>query len=159
MTFLSTAGPEPFRHLWSFPTKCQHLSSQLLLFLASVRRSAETSKLPNIKICGLFASFRAVTSLPECAFEGGTSGHKMGLDVNSCCRLCLASASSPNATHVDLAQQQEVAEMVQELFGLKVRLWESLGLRGANAGMWFLADQQFRSGKQTSLPSLLQEDY
>ncbi|XP_039432834.1 uncharacterized protein LOC120415377 isoform X3 [Culex pipiens pallens] len=120
MTFLSTAGPEPFRHLWSVPTKCQHLSSQLLLFLASVRRSAETSKLPNIKIRGLFASFRAVTSLPECAFEGGTSGHAMGLDVNSCCRLCLASASSPNATHIDLAQQQEVAEMVQELFGLKI---------------------------------------
>lgn len=44
----------------------------------------------------------------------------MGLDVQSCCRLCLASASSANATHIDLAEQQEVAEMVQELFGLKI---------------------------------------
>lgn len=44
----------------------------------------------------------------------------MGLDVNNCCRLCLANAGSAIATHINLADQQEVSEMVQELFGLKI---------------------------------------
>lgn len=44
----------------------------------------------------------------------------MGLDVNSCCRLCLANAGTANATHIDLAEYQEVSEMVQELYGLKI---------------------------------------
>lgn len=52
--------------------------------------------------------------------RGKASGRKMGLDVNSCCRLCLANAGSANATHIDLADYQEVGDMVQELFGLKI---------------------------------------
>lgn len=44
----------------------------------------------------------------------------MGLDVASCCRLCLANAVSQNATHIDLTEQQEVGEIIQELYGLKI---------------------------------------
>lgn len=45
----------------------------------------------------------------------------MGLDVTGCCRLCLRDASSEQATHIDLLQQQEVGELIRDLYGLHVK--------------------------------------
>ncbi|XP_055530177.1 uncharacterized protein LOC129721524 [Wyeomyia smithii] len=45
----------------------------------------------------------------------------MGLDVTGCCRLCLKDASSEQATHIDILQQQEVGELVRDLYGLNIK--------------------------------------
>ncbi|XP_058840642.1 uncharacterized protein LOC131696115 [Topomyia yanbarensis] len=52
----------------------------------------------------------------------------MGLDVKTCCRLCLKDAASEQATHIDLQQQQEVGELVKNLYGFSIKYSD----RGSN---------------------------
>lgn len=45
---------------------------------------------------------------------------QMGLDVTSCCRLCLSVAASERAAHIDLLEQPEIDEIIKELYGLSL---------------------------------------
>lgn len=42
-------------------------------------------------------------------------------DVTECCRLCLKNASSAAATRIDLHQEQSVAEVVDEVYGIYIK--------------------------------------